>query len=425
MVDSINMHFIPFIIFAIFFYYYHKVNTTARVSKLLLGIYTVSFLFTIVHKYTYSTDYVPLDLEIDSVLIFCSLHLMMLVPFLKVDETKINKIIAPDSLKFWLVYIFLMCIGLFSLLFFLPFVKNALLGDIGENRNMMAAGETLFVPTGIFNTIASIGGALYPIMLLFFFYHMVYIKGKRLLKIGMLIASTCYIVNVLAYVGRDGLVFWLSFYIFWFLFFKSSLTKKAKRVLLAPLIFFGLVGGIIFGVISIARSELGSESSLTGAIRYMGESPYNFNYYYNREFPKAGGFLCFPLFRSPIETMQGSDKAEPSEIRRVILGKTGVDIGLFPTYIGSWFIDFGIILTIILVIVLSQVFNQICKRMKGDIQFNQLIIFCLIFQIVYHGIFYFKLLNKGGNLYILSCLGLYFFLMPQSLKRKSVNIQTS
>lgn len=414
------MYFAPFIIFGTLFYFYNKINKTARVVRLLFAIYVVSFFFTIIHKFTYSKDYVLPELDFDSALIFISLHLILLYPFLKVDETKIKKIIPPNGLRFWLIYIFMLFMGLFSFFFFLPFVKNALLGDIGENRHQMAAGELIFVPSGIFNTIASIGGALYPIMLLFFFYHVTYIKGKNILKIGMLLASTSYIVNVLAYVGRDGLVFWISFYIFWFLFFKSSFTKKTKRWLLAPLVFLGLIGGLIFAAISVARAELESESSIIGAIRYMGESPCNFNYYYKRDFPKANGFLCFPLFRSPIETIQGSDKAEPSEIRRVILGKSGVDIGLFATYIGSWFVDFGLIITILLVVFLSIVFNQICRKMKGNIQFNQLIIFCLIFQVVYHGIFYFKLLNKGGNLYILTCIALYFFLMPKKDSTKTI-----
>jgi len=68
------------------------------------------------------------------------------------------------------------------------------------------------------------------------FINLIPINGKRNVYKAylMLISSLSFVVYVLAYAGRDGVVFWLMSYVFCFLLFRKFLIKsdlkKMKRV---------------------------------------------------------------------------------------------------------------------------------------------------------------------------------------------------
>jgi len=325
----------------------------------------------------------------------------------KLISIKIERIFLYRALEY-----FLLIGGFFSILFFLPFAVTALKGDISLNRNEMVASGSVLANFGIINSICSLMSNLFIVAQVCSFINLIPINGKRNVYKAylMLISSLSFVVYVLAYAGRDGVVFWLMSYVFCFLLFRKFLIKSDLKKMKRVSAFVFAIIMIPFLMISISRFSEMDGGTVWWIINYAGQQLQNFNNHYQIEAPLLYGKHSFPIIYDFLN-FAGFDIGSKFDIdvfQSYFLSE-GVEPWVFTTFIGSFIYDFGKIGTLLLLCIMSLVTRKLLKKVTrtGDLEFSNLLIFILLYQSVYWGVFYFRLYvaNYYILLIILLCIG--------------------
>jgi len=233
---------------------------------------------------------------------------------------------------------------------------------------------------------------------------MIPINGKRnVYKASlMLISSLSFVVYVLAYAGRDGVVYWLMSYVFCFLLFRNFLAihdlKRIKQ-------FFVLVFAILmipFSLISVSRFSEMTGGTLFWIINYAGQQLRNFSNHYQIEAPLQYGKHSVPIIYDFLKVVgfDTSTKVDTDIFFSYFLIE-GVEPWVFTTFIGNFMYDFGKIFTLLILCIMSLATRNLLKNVSrtGVFEFSNLLLFILLYQVVYWGVFYFRL--YVANYYIL------------------------
>ncbi len=320
----------------------------------------------------------------------------------KFISIKIERIFLYRTLEYFLVLS-----GFLSILFFLPFAATALRGDISLNRYEMVATGSALADFGIINSMFSLTSNLFIIAQVCSFINLIPINGKRHVYRAylLLLSSLSFVVYVLAYVGRDGVVYWLMSYIFCFLLFRKFLMKndlkKMKRI-------FAFVIAIImipFLMISISRFSEMDGGTVLGIINYAGQQLQNFNDHFQIETPLLYGRHTFPIVYDVLNLLGlGVSAKVDMDLFHSYFLIEGIVPWVFTTFIGNLIYDFGKIWTLLFLCIMSLTIRILMKKVTrtGILAFSNLLIFILLYQVVYWGVFYFRL--YVANYYILSII---------------------
>jgi oligosaccharide repeat unit polymerase len=402
------MIFIPLVtIFFIFTNYQKRNKKLFGPISFLIGVYLVmSFLAIVLHlsgKFPSVYDYA---LE------------PTLSPFMLLKDGKISTLIVENSSFLRFLENFLIIIGFGAILFFTPFFYNHLLsGDLQFSRMLISDMSGAFSRYGYINSLFSLGANLFMLAILLAFINYVN-KGKnyKLRSILLIISSTSYIVYILAYLGRDGVIYWIMTFMFIFLFFKESINQRTVRKVRTIFIGLGVLASIPFFVISIARFGSETDGVFWSLLDYGGQQVRNFNDHYYVKAPLDEGRSLFPLFIKWLEYFGFEFSSLNKDIRFYYLD-AGTDSATFTTLIGSFSKSFGYTKTFIILIIYSLiVYFTLRKPVKtGTITLSRLIIFSLLYQIVLWGVFYFRFYSV--NLYFIFIILLSFALYVSSSKK--------
>jgi oligosaccharide repeat unit polymerase len=330
--------------------------------------------------------------------------------------------ITLENIRLYKRLEFLLLFGsIFCILFFIPVAYNSFKGDIDENRTNIVFSDVddlgeRFGGWGILNSFASLIGNFFILTQMFFFLNLIPINGKiRITKaVIMLIASMSYIVYILAYVGRDGTVFWAMSFIFQYIFFKNFIEKKV-RLMIRKYIFIllGLIA-IPFILITISRYKDLPIPIYWGIINYMGGQIPNFNDHYLVNGPLQHGQFHFPVFVDMVRSIGFYIKPamEKNEMYSYFLDKN-VFPWVFTTFIGGFIIDFGKMGTLILVAVFFFFIRKLVKKSMctGTFSLSGYILFILYYQMVFFGVFYFRLYSANYYMIAMILLHLIFKLL--------------
>lgn len=391
------------------------------ISLLILTYLTTSILGVILY---YSNILIAVyDISFIPMLYFTALIILTLVGFSPYKDYKIHSIKIDNTRLLNLLEQFLLYSSIFSILFFLPLAFKAFHGDINQNRlNLKETIEGLS-EYGLINSFASLFANLFMLTQMFFFLNLIPNNGliKRRKSIIMLFASMSYIIYVLAYVGRDGVAFWFMSFIFQYLFFKNFIDFDIKKTIKKQVLVFALIMTIPFILMTFSRFAESPLGVYFEIINYMGQQLINFNDQFsihaplqmgNANFPEFANFFRFIGFDIPMRT--GSD-----ELNSYFLAYD-VKPWTFSTFIGSYKADFGKIGTIAIVIFQFFFTYQLTKRSVRHNSFpiSNYILFILFYQIVYFGVFYFRLYS--ANFYIIAMVLIYLILKIKYANKKSI-----
>jgi oligosaccharide repeat unit polymerase len=203
--------------------------------------------------------------------------------------------------------------------------------------------------------------------------------------------------------GRTQIIYWLLVFISCFLYFKKDMAKQLRKRLL----FFSLV---ILSVIT-AYITIVTTSRFSGAfsgetdyeeafslLDYSGQIFLNFNNFF-ANFEHKGYTIAriFPF----IYDWTHSVNFDHAVYKRTIQ----MDIGVFSTFLGDWYIDIGIIGIIIYTIVYSAAgfFIQRDYIYKSR-KLQQILLYFLVFQIPLNGLFYYSLYNKTAMISVIGTI---------------------
>ena len=364
-------------------------------SSVLLGLYMICSLMG-VFELQRGDYYQPYDsyywwpmLEFDLFL------LLFLLPFRQFNETRITELHLPSRAFLDVFSTIIILLSFFSIAFFAGSVRNIFsLGNLGDARNSMVEGE-LYFESGTAATLASVAAANYVFAIVLFFIYMI-IGGSRLRCVLLLLASFSEPIHVLAFVGRDGIVFWIFTFVFCYAFFRPYLQKTDQKKILRS--FFSLGGLMIvpFFLISMSRFGESSRGTIGSFVSYLGHA-----------------FLQGPLFFGMDEKPLNIGSAFPLfyEITGISRTSTGGPMVIgdwyswkFSTFIVSLYKSLNLGGLITLGIVALVLFRITTGRAKEKINFGQFTIYLLYFQVISEGVFYFRHYTRGGNLFIVSTI---------------------
>lgn len=384
---------------------YRKKRSILLPSVFVLGLYFISVLLSYPHVIV-NEELLSLDPKyFEASIVFLSLLLLYLLPFTNIREDKVKSIVLPNTKTLYVFSIGIVCLSLFSIIYFTPVVINVFsVENLSDARIAMTQGD-LFVKETIWNTIASVSASLYTIALILFFIYRAKGTNKKM-SILLLVSSFSYVFNVFAYVGRDGVVFWIFSFIGTYWLFRNYISSKDKKTIRKFFNIFLIIAIPLFMAITFDRF---SDNPLAGIISYMGQSFPNFTLAYHADYPVSGG-NSFPLFKEIL----GLPMTESYS------GEFGGTVTwVFGTFLKSFLLNFDIIGTIILGLGMGLILKLTFRKNSSVFYFHQLFIYFLYFQIFSQGVFYFKQYGRGGNLFIVLSFLFYFIFL--FLKRHENN----
>ncbi|WP_136799758.1 O-antigen polymerase [Desulfosediminicola ganghwensis] len=403
----------PFIaLLAIYFFYQKKNRKCFGIISLLIATYLIMVCLALVLEFSGIFSAVT-PMSFDSMAYYT---ICLLIVFWGFSEFKDHRFLALkiENIYFYMVLEYVLLIGgLLAILFFSPVAFSILTGDIHYNRVSMDLTIISLSKFGIINSIFSLLSNLFILTQVCFFINLIPRNGRRNITKAylLLISSFSYVVYVLAYVGRDGVVFWLMSYAFCFLLFKSFLMKKDVEKIRKAFVFFFAILLVPFLIITIARFSDRTAGIGWYIIDYGGQQLRNFNDHYNIDPPILWGGFGFPVFTDFIEIVSGYKLPDlvNYEYSQYFLS-LGIKPWVFTTFIGSLMLDFGKIWTIVFLLLMSFTIRKILKNScrTGVLDFSNLVMLVLFYQVVYWGVFYFRLCS--ANYYIIFMFLIFIFI---------------
>lgn len=375
-------------------------NSWMTSSSVVIGIYLICSLFGLFDLLTgdyiqpFQDEYWAPVIELDVFI------LLFLLPFRLFKESSIDRIVLPNKGILDTFAIITIILSFYAILFFAGSVRNIfMMSNLADARNSMVSGDGLYFETGIGATIASVSAANYVFAIVLFFIYTI-VGGHKWMRRLLLISSFSEPIHILAFVGRDGVVFWIFTFVFCYFFFKPFLPRQESKKIKRAFFIIGLIFMFPFLLISLSRfgdNEGGVGNSI---ISYLGHAFVQGPLYFGMDVkPRAPG-ISFPLFRSIL----GLPEAQSYGI--LIIGDW---ISFkFSTFVVSLYVSLGLAGLIASIVFVYIVSNMSFLRVKSQIYFSQFVIYLLYFQIIGQGVFYFKHYTKGGNLFILTCFALAF-----------------
>lgn len=367
-----------------------------NVGNFVVGWYLFSLfnaIFVVDAKFNYS---------ISATFYFLITLTFWLLPAITFNQKKIKNIKRVNVWLFNFISKIFIFLGISCYIFFVPVIVSLIsLGlSIKGLRGEIAGGEVFYQNDSIIYYILTLYCQFFPIVIAFYFYSVAFLNKSKIFNNLLLFSSTGYVVNVLASLGRSGLVYWPLMFLFIFTLFKSHLTlqNRIRTVKIIKWIGITILFPIIF-VITFQRFSVDNEDGAfaKSILTYFGEQFGNFNLFFNLFQPNGGLAKLFPLFDL------GRDKILPNEESKLSLLYYGVDGNVFSTFIGDFIKIFDklnlFIFSIFYGLVSSYYFIS-----KESVSFGKILLLILVCQIPLTGIFFYDYIYVVSNIYMIICL---------------------
>jgi hypothetical protein len=293
----------------------------------------------------------------------------------------------------------LIALQFFSIAFFTPFAISSLGGDPNANRLDLGSTAQVLASYGVINTVAGMASHLFAASIVMAFIRLSQAKenGGSILRAAMLlVASLSYVIYIFAYVGRDGVVYWLMTAGAIFFIFRTQLpTALRLKVVTAGAVLGGLLL-LPLATITIARfanSEFGTAWSV---LEYFGSQINNFSDFSSISRPTTSGAMNFPVFKDAACVIARLGDCESwADIKGFIFDQyltQGKAPWVFATYVSDFVADFGYSGTFTLLILYAVICHLACvgRDRHNRMTLARLLLIFFLFLGPYWGVFYFR-----------------------------------
>lgn len=390
-------------------------------STFLISIYTLSFLCSVL---LIVLEFQQKNPKIDNYFfgyLFLTVSLWLyLYPFIEINDSNFEYLRIPSKKILKFVSVVISVCSIYSIFFYLPVAYKMIaidIADIANIRAMVTSGNHPFIEPSIKNGLAKLFAFLYNIQLTLFFINLVIDKRIRFFSWVILFSSLSYPIFVLAFMGREGIVFWIFSFVFSFLLFRKYLhdgilktLKKITFVIFSSFLFF-------FLIISIGRFLFANEDAMQlfeSLLSYMGQGSINFaEYYYIPNMISDGGqSLFFPLIKNV--DLNYKDQVDS------LLYNYDIVPWIFKTFISSIYTSIGSLFLLIFGLILLFVYKYSFKeKKKGVLSFPFVLVYTVFFTVYSQGVFYLTYYHNIAHLSVL----LIFLLALLSSIGSSVTIK--
>lgn len=381
--SSYFLRFIPLLAF--FFFLISSIRKKNKIAFLIILIYFVSSFSSL---FITADDIPDHDFESDNLFhfsIYTIIHCFFLrltfflKPFNNISE-------LPRARIYYFINIVLGLGALFSIIYLMPYALESIVKSALDVRTDLVIGEEYVLPKSPLTTIA-VGIPSFYFVFAFMFYVSI-VKRKFILTILSLIGVLSFVVNVFTVSGRDGVFFAGFSLVIGFFFFEKVFTEK-KRKRIQKIIYSILFLGIL-PVLKITIDRFSNDGNFSflafkkGIVNYFGMQPYIFSAWLKENTIFHGGVNNFPLF------IKGNKVIFDAYYK-----------GNFGTYLASFYSVNGYFSLIFLSLFFFVIFKFFLKRSLNYTPISKFFYFGLFLHFMVSGVFYFRLGNNGGNLFML------------------------
>ncbi|WP_434979874.1 O-antigen polymerase [Daejeonia sp. YH14] len=349
---------------------------------------------------------------------FLYLYLMLFIfftPILRFDMDHVKKFVFPNTIFANYLVKFFFLISTVLIICMIPIFLSSLTGDYAESYKNIRNGEADYVYPRWISWIFNFYNIMFPVGLLYFFYMLV--LKKSLSKIYIIVYILCLILpnffHGVITASRGALFFSFFNLVLGFAIFKNFLNSSLKKLVYVFFITFITVFVVYAAAITVSRfGEKNSPATPIDAVfSYFGEPFLNFDMVFWDQVKKTTyGERLFPGVTNFIGISDVDLKMTSGERSDIYYRKTGVPVHLFKTLPGDFYVDFGLLGSIILAIIIS-VMGCVFIRMsrKDTIQFHTLLLYFFYYQVCIYGVFDYTQIGIRGIYNYSGLLLLYFF----------------
>src|SRR5690606_12074863 len=251
--------------------------------------------------------------------------------------------------------------------------------DLAEARKLHNLGElNAEEQGGLINYLGGIGTnmSFYSLFLAFWLFSI----RKRVdwLIFFLFVSSFAIVLSNVAFMGRDGIVRWILFFLFSFIAFKDSLSEKFKRTLIRISVIPYEILIYVFYLISSSRFSDRGEGLVYSLIDYLGQQNVYFSYGFDQFMDGvAAGKINFSSIVGERVSLNNLNEYVYADYH----------LNTFSSFVGSIYFDVGLFYTMIIaagVFIILSIYN-----LQGKATFYKLIIFLVFFEIYMLGLFYY------------------------------------
>lgn len=272
---------------------------------------------------------------------------------------------------------------------------NDILNDVGSLRSALSEGEKRS-SSSIIGYVAYFFKTLSVAPLVLMFYYLIKYPEKKIMIILLFICSLGTVIVELRFAAREFLIkyVYLSFCLF-FLLRKHFSQRIRKKIVTAGAAIVGIVLSI-FMLITFMRFGDRDISTFDSMLVYLGQGFVNFSEgfvnYPDGLFAQKGT-ITFPFFAGEYRSSFNMDDQISSLI----------PMNVFRTIIGSWTLDNGVYLTVLIAIIYASLFVLIGKNKYNNV-FSYIYI-ALVLDFSFSLLFFFHENISGTRL--VTYIGLY------------------
>ena len=335
------------------------------------------------------------ELSLTPIIYLFIIFIILFIPIKRFNEKKIESIELDDTFKIESIGNFSIIYGIVLLFILILFVDyEVALESASEAYKDNEEGE-LAMPILIFR-LYTLHRLLFPFILLLGFYYLSFKRSqwfKTLLLLSSAILPKVFVAIVT--VSRGNLFFLLIELMICFFLFKNFIPKKTKRILyLGSLALLTILLPVVV-IFTTSRFSSSEYSSLLSVFKYFGESFLNFNcvFWGNIDEYPMGEFkfpFIYELFDSPHTFLSRRERYN------FFSDMTGTNVLLFKTLVGDFYVEYGVLLGGIVLVIISRLFSKVIM-FNSKVKFSTLILFFYYYELVF--VVVFDLLWHGKTLF--------------------------
>ena len=371
------------ILFSLLTFRYYKTRQNTPLSWFLVLYYLLS---SVTANYLYFSnsfnEFQNISITLHSVLYHFFCLFLVIEGFYQIEK---STDIELPYIQFGRLIFFLMPLIIFSFISIydsINLLRKTSGMSIVERRFAYNQRELYDPRTGLLiSYIKNLASTLYPICIFFFFYISHYYPRKILFAILLIISSLSIGVHGLTIAGRDSMVQWIIMFGCNYLLFKHLITKRFKRKILLLGSFIIIISSVVIVFITMQRFGERPKDVVDSSLSYFGQGFINFSKYFEL-FPGGSFFgkMTFPVL-FPVD-----ERVSPAYLNDNFPG-ISFYLNVFPTMIGTFYMDFGYLGTIVLSLLIFFLLLLI-KRLYIK-SLNYCFLFILILQVLICGLFWF------------------------------------
>ena len=412
------MILIPFIYFTALFIYLRKKHDGIDVSAFLSLLYAFMSFFAIIIEirgvYDINGVCERTPITFGATISYCALLTLSIIPFSRLRSTSLKNITITkpqlmDFVSWGLILTFIL-----TLIMLFSDIYTALTSDLSEVRSMVYGDDEghhvsglrwwLLLPNTLFSQFS-------PIAILFFYINVSQSRKSNLFNYMLLASSITPILSAILIAGRTQIIYWLLSYLLCFFLFRNQMNAEQRRIVVRPFLVFAGAFVLFFASVTLARfttNTLDSDTNtLNSVIAYTGQAFINYNNFFNH-------YICHKISFNRIMPVSHYFVIDPGwtlkNYRAQIMSQTGMNIGVFYTFLGDLMVDLSKVGMTIFVLLFAGISTFLSRQEEDNsIPIYRMLLVQLLILIPLQGLFYYSFHRVDVGYYIIGTLILSYF----------------